>query len=184
MNPTLRLIIMALIGLLPAACGSNRDHLGEGPLTPLPGDAIDPDDSVAELAVTEFLKETKAPAFSMYQVARHDLNGDKRREALVLFNNPYGYWCDMHGCTMLVFEAHDDHFTLVNAIQPVREPLYISASKNKGWKNMIAHISGRWDETKDVALLFDGKKYPGNPSALPEYTALVPAAQTRIFHDY
>ena len=170
--------------LLLAACGSSRDIMVEGPLVPMPGDPIDPTDEIARQSVTAFLKETGAPAFSSYQIARHDLNGDRRREALVLFNNPYGYWCDMHGCTMLVFEAHDDSFTLVNAIQPVREPLHISSTENAGWSDLIVHLSGRWDETRDVALQFDGTKYPGNPTALPPYTRLAMNDAVRIFHDY
>ena len=41
----------------------------------------------------------------MYDFRRVDLNGDGKRDALVLFTNPYGYWCGDNGCSMLVMKA-------------------------------------------------------------------------------
>ena len=73
----------------------------------------------------------------------------------------------MHGCTMLVLKAGDDRFTLVNAIQPVREPLYISDSESNGWRNLVVRVSGRWDSAKDVAMRYNGQVYPENPDVLP-----------------
>jgi len=130
---------------------------------------IDPTNEDLKVAMMAFLKKTGAPVSSTYNFVRFDLNGDKRREAIAIVNSPYGYWCGTHGCTMLIMKAHDNKFTLVNSIQPVREPIYISRTKTKGWNNLIVRISGRWDETKNVLLRYDGSKYPKNPTKLVEY---------------
>jgi len=117
-----------------------------------------------------FLKKSGAPISSTYNFVRFDLNGDKRRDALIMIKSPYGYWCGKHGCVMMIMKAHDNGFTLVNSIQPVREPIYISKAKLNGWHNIIVRVSGRLNgETKDVALSFDGRSYPKDPSRLTEY---------------
>ena len=103
--------------LLLAACGHGGCCNSEASLTPM--ETTDPDDTVMRGAVTAFLQDTGAPVSSMYEFKRIDLDRDGRRDALVLFKNPYGYWCDTHGCTMLVMRAGNDKFELVNAIQPV-----------------------------------------------------------------
>lgn len=163
-----------------SACGSTPEPHVEG-LTPLHFTPVDPDDTVLRSAVHKFLKKSEAPVSSNYRFARHDLNGDGRRDALVLFETPYGYWCGMHGCAMLVMKAHNDKFTLINAIQPVREPVYISEMKSNSWKNLVVRISGRWDKAKDVAMLFDGQKYPTNPSNLPPFPKNGNNGYTRVF---
>ena len=58
---------------------------------------------------------------------------------------------------MLVMKAHNNGFTLVNSIQPVREPIYISRTKNNGWNNIIVRVSGRWEKAKDVAFRFQSQ---------------------------
>lgn len=174
------ILVILTSTLLLTACGTCCRE--EASLTPPPVESADPDDSVMREAVTAFLAETDAPVSSMYEYRRVDLDGDKRRDALVLFKNPYGFWCDLHGCTMLVLKAGDDKFTLVNAIQPVRAPLYISEAGTNGWKSLIVRVTGRWDESKDVAMMFDGNQYPDNPAALPAYMRFASAGETAVFY--
>ena len=182
----LRPLLLALaVCLMPflSGCASSDESALKSALTPLPAVPIDPSDKILKRDLQAFLEQTGAPTASSYDLARFDLNADGRREALVLFKTPYGYWCDMHGCTMLVFKAYDDHFTLVNAIQPLREPLYIDDLETKGWKNMAVRVSGRWDDAKDVVLQFDGRTYPSNPADLPPYPRNMRTASVRLFHD-
>ncbi|MCD8562806.1 MAG: hypothetical protein LRY54_01815 [Alphaproteobacteria bacterium] len=120
-------------------------------------------------AIQSFLKDTKAPLYSEYEFTRTDLDSDGRREALVLFKTPYGFWCDGNGCTMLVMKANNDSFSLVGSVQPIRTPLEISDLKQNGWRTMIARVSGRNAPPKDVALTFDGSTYPQDPSTLPPF---------------
>lgn len=152
-------------------------------LTPLPSRA-DPADSVLTAAIGAFLKDSGAPVASRYDFRRYDLDGDGMRDALALFKSPYGYWCGLHGCTLLVMRAVSaDTFEIASTIQPVREPLYVGSGETNGWKDIIVHVSGRWSETKDVALHFDGKTYPGNPSDLPAYKGAQEEKLARLFYD-
>ncbi|GJL85296.1 MAG: hypothetical protein DHS20C02_10710 [Micavibrio sp.] len=128
-----------------------------------------PGNEVLVRAIKDYLAATNNPVSSQYNFSRQDLNGDGLEDALVLFKNPYGHWCSQHGCTMLVMKAHRGHFTVVNAIQPVRTPLYVSMIKTNGWKDLIILVSGRQESTKNVAMRFDGRKYPADPSSLPAY---------------
>jgi hypothetical protein len=157
---------LACVLLLLASCAS-EPKMARAPLIPVPSGPIDPPDAVLRAGVADFLSQSQAPAASGYEFSRVDLDADGRRDALVLFNAPYGYWCDRNGCTMLVLKAGDDRFTLVNAIQPIRAPLYISDSQSNGWKDLIVRVSGRWDPAKDVEMAFNGHEYPSNPDELP-----------------
>ena len=162
------LIALLMLALLPLGlygCGTSSDTQ---PLTPLPHTKVDdPTDEALKEALHKFLSTSEAPVASTYKYVRFDLNGDHRRDALVLFKTPYGYWCGINGCTMLVLKAHDKHFTLVNAIQPVREPVYIGMMKTKGWNDILVRVSGRAAKAKDVTIKFDGNTYHSDPSKLP-----------------
>ena len=176
----MRFLLALPLILALCACSGNSEH-ASGPLIPIPSGPIDPDDAVLRAAVTDFLGSSGAPVASDYEFSRFDLDADGRRDALVLFKNPYGYWCDMHGCTMLVLKAGDDRFTLVNAIQPVREPLYISPDASNGWRNLVVRVSGRWDSAKDVAMRYNGQVYPENPDVLPPTPAGQRGELVRVF---
>lgn len=154
---------MISLALMLGACASSSGPDEEAPLVPMHY-VVDPTDQELDGSVRGTLAEMKAPLYSGYEFRRIDLNKDGRRDALVLFKTPYGYWCGTHGCTMLVMEAHNDHFTLVNSIQPVRAPVYSTDSETNGWKDIIIRVSGRWDDAKDVAAKFDGKAYPIDPA--------------------
>lgn len=171
------MLCVPFLGACAGVFGDGRESVDLSGLPP-----VDPSDKILKASVEGFLKETGAPVASGYDFNRIDLDSDGRRDALVLFKTPYGYWCDMHGCTMLVMKAGNDEFDLVNAIQPVREPLYISNMQSNGWKHLVARVSGRWDDgAKDVAMAYDGRQYPNNPAALPAYPKGPEAAYTRVF---
>lgn len=172
-------VILSILSL--TACSSTSD-VATLPLVPMLAEPVDPDDSVMRESVTAFLQETGAPIASMYEFRRVDLDKDGRRDALVLFKNPYGYWCDTHGCTMLVLKADNEKFELVNAIQPVRAPLYVSENKTNGWNDIIINVTGRWSESKHVAMMYNGKNYPDNPDTLPAYIRVASAGSQRLFY--
>lgn len=154
---------------------------GESLLLPAPKPVLDPSDIKAHQAVRNFLGTSEAPLASSYDIARIDLNDDGRREALVLFKTPYGYWCGKDGCTLLIFEASNTDFTLRSSIQPIREPLYISDDTQNGWHTLVVRISGRNEEAKNVALAFDGESYPNTPTHLPPYLRFVVQQAQRLF---
>ncbi len=175
-------LILLLPLLLLAACSGTSERNGKEPLLPLESRVVDPTDAELKESVKIFLTETKAPAASRYKVVRHDLNNDGRRDALVLFEAPYGYWCGSHGCTMLVMKAKNEDFSLVNSIQPVREPVYISPEASNGWKDIMVRVSGRWSGAKNVAMKYDGREYPMNPDEQPPLERLATNTFTRVFN--
>ncbi len=174
----MRFFYVCIIAGMLAGCGLFH----EGGRVPLSEALIDPEDRVLKQSVAEILKKTGAPVSSSYSFYRLDLEGDGRRDALVLFELPYGHWCDINGCTVLVMKAHNTGFTVVNAIHPVREPLYISAHKTQGWSDIIVRVSGRWDRAKNVVLSFDGDRYPENPEVLPPCGEEFRGSAVRIFY--
>lgn len=167
--------------ILLSSCSTHYDDSADLLYSPLP--VVDPQDKALEEAVASFLGGTEAPVASTYEFTRIDLDSDGRRDGLVMLKTPYGYWCGIHGCAMLVFKAQDQSFEFVNAIQPIRAPLYISNTETNGWKNLVARVSGRWDKAKDVLLQYDGQQYADNPSHLPEYLRLASNEEYRVFAD-
>ena len=150
-------------------CSSTQKDTSSSLTPSYTGKVTDPDSALLKVAMADFFKGSSAPVASTYNFVRFDLDGDKRRDALVMIKTPYGYWCGQHGCVMLVMKAHNNGFTLVNSVQPVREPIYISRAKTNGWNNIIVRVSGRWNKAKDVALRFGGRQYPKDPGRVKEY---------------
>ena len=181
-RPFFTALIFGLCLALGACSTPQKQHEYSQLLVPLP-QVKDPSDAYLRAAVKETLKKTGGPVSSSYDFKRHDLNGDGRRDALVFLKTPYGYWCNIYGCTMLVFEAHNDHFTFVNHVQPVREPIFISQDKSNGWQDLILRVSGRWDEAKDVILSFNGHAYPQNPESQPARFRVASKDDIRLFYE-
>jgi len=121
------------------------------------------------------LKETT------YQIAEIDLNGDKKKDALVLFQD--SYWCGTGGCSLLVFTNKNNNFKLVSAISLVRDPVIVSETKTKNWRDIIVHVSGGGGESKNVALKFNGSSYPTNPSLLKPLATNAKIQGKTVFSD-
>ena len=160
--------------LVLSACSSSTKRVDDGPLTPMPEGftAIDPDDHILDRAVKNYLAQANGPASTRYEFTRVDLDGDSRRDALVMMVGPHHYWCAMDGCSLVVFKAGDDDFAVVSEIYPVRGPLYVSNKMDRqGWKDLIIRVSGQpYAKAKDVAMKFDGQTYPRNPLYEPAIT--------------
>jgi putative lipoprotein len=115
-----------------------------------------------------------------HQTAFIDLNGDGQEDALVLLQSPI-WWCGTGGCTMMVFKGTTSGFQFVSLSSLIRGPVLVSTSKTLGWRDLVVVVSGGGAPAKRVALKFDSKKYPLNPSmqkALPECT---PEGGTKVF---
>jgi hypothetical protein len=174
--------LIVCVGGFTGCSGSRETAELELLMLPMEYGPVDPSDAQARGAIRAFLEQTAAPVASTYDITRFDLNGDGRREALVLFKTPYGFWCNINGCTMLILEAHDTEFSLVNDVQPIRTPLYVGNTQTNGWKDLIIHVSGRWDPTKDVALKYNGRQYPRNPDSLPAYLRYAASNSPPLFY--
>lgn len=178
------LCLCAALFLL-GGCASGPDRTAtDGPLTPMPDgySPQDPEDHVLDAAIKDYLAATKGPLFSRYDFTRVDLDNDGRREGLVMMKGPHHYWCDANGCSLVVFKAADDHFTVTSEIFPVRGPLYIGETTSQGWRDLIIRVSGQsYAKAKNVALQFDGEKYPRNPFFEPEMHVSLADHGPRLF---
>lgn len=152
------------------ACGKSRPELAQTALLPMPASTapVDPDNDQLMHAITAYVAQNGAPANSQFEYTRIDLNNDTRREGLVMMKSPHQFWCGIYGCRMLVFQAHDEGFSFLNEIAPVRGPITVTEERTNGWRNMNLIVDGRtgWDR-KQVALQFNGLAYPAQPAFLP-----------------
>jgi hypothetical protein len=175
---TTRLLPALACALLLSACATDgaapgKSGSGPAPLTPMPGEfgesrVTDPDNGRFMQVAEEYIAKAHGPANSQYQFTRVDLDGDGRRDGLILLQTPHESWCNYNGCRMAVFKATDDDFRLVSQIGPVRGPLLVADQKTNGWRDIMVRVSGRSNiTTKDVALRFDGSRYPASPDYLP-----------------
>ncbi len=155
------LAVLALPSL--AACGSTG---GEELVTSAPDmfpEMVDPSDARLHAAIQNFLGEAKGPKNSQYEYVRADLNGDGLREGLVMFNLPHSYWCGWSGCTMAVFQAGDNSFTLLSQTSKIRGPIVLGQTHTNGWEDIGVRISGTDYADRNVLLKFDGMQYPTTP---------------------
>ncbi len=173
------ILVALLLTFSLSACGTADDDSAQlstlspaagGPLLPLPETIAvhDPDDGIFMDSISTWLNQIGAPANSQYEFTRVDLDSDGRREGLILLQSPHQKWCMEYGCTMYIFRAHDDGFSYLSEVSPVRGPLVVSELQTNGWRDIIAYVSGResW-RAKNVALKFDGRAYPQQPETLP-----------------
>jgi hypothetical protein len=133
-------------------------------------------------AISSYTKQQGAPpeASDRFYADSIDLNGDGTQDAVVILST--SYWCGTGGCTMLILEGQKDKtFRLVSESSLVRPPVTVSDSKTNGWRDLILTVSGGGMPAKTVALKFDGKKYPLNPSDQPALPANAPIKGTVLF---
>ncbi len=152
------------------------------PLLPFPyEDAPDIPDTVLYESIQKLVEQANGPANSRFDYTRIDLDGDGRRDALVYLRMPYSHWCGQHGCTLLVLKAGMESFEYVSYVQPIRPPLIVSENRSNGWKDIMVRVDGRWSETKDVALKFDGRVYPSDPAEQPPVLEIASIDGIRVF---
>lgn len=160
-----KIFLLTPILIALAGCGRNAPSPS---LTPMPQHYADLSDEKLVKAVTDYVQAKSAPANSLYDFIRLDLNNDGQREGIILFKLPHSYWCGWDGCEMVIFKADKTRFTLLNAVNNVRGPIYVDTQTTKGWRDIIIRTSGTELRDKNVVLRFDGGTYPTRPIIAPK----------------
>ena len=117
------------------------------------------DDGSVKDAMRDYLAYKKAPLFSQYDFTRQDLNHDGMSDAIVYIKTPYGQWCDIHGCTLLILKALPQGFSILGHIPSVRPPFYVSTRQTAGWQDIGVYLSGKNEQAYTAILSFDGSAY-------------------------
>lgn len=102
----------------------------------------------------QFLSENDRK-FQMYKI---DLNGDGKDEYFVRLMG--SYFCGSGGCTFLLLDRYSEIITKFTVMRP---PIYVSVEKENGWRKLMVESEGKYKE-----LVFDGKRYPSNPSVVSD----------------
>lgn len=144
----------------------------------MPKQVISLPNSALEAPLAAFIKTQNAPAQSTWDVARTDLDGDKRLDAIILFKSPHSYWCGWDGCGMLILRANDITFTPVTTINNVRGPIYVSRQRTNNWRDIIIRISGANFPDKNIVMKFNGTTYPNSPLLAPDLEVPLSALET------
>lgn len=108
--------------------------------------------------------------FQFYEI---DLNNDGKKE--IFMNFPTRYFCGSGGCTVLLL---DSDLNIISKFTVTQTPLYAVDEMENGYKKLYVESGGEWKE-----LLFDGKKYPSNPTLLKKSTTEPAESAEVIFAD-
>ncbi len=154
--------LMLFLGFL-SSCNAHTHstQTKSSPLLPLAqhDKTVRLDDGHVKEAMRDYLAYKNAPPYSQYDFMKKDLNNDGLHDAIVYFKTPYGQWCDMHGCTLLILRGYPDGFSVLGEIESVRPPFHISKSKTAGWQDIGVYVSGKQESAHMALLSFDGKQY-------------------------
>lgn len=100
-----------------------------------------------------------------YYYNRVDLNADGNFEAIVhLVGQSI---CGTGGCQTLILQPARSGYRVVATIGLTRTPIIVSQQRTLGWSDLVVYVSGGGiTRGYYVALRFDGRTYPDNPTVL------------------
>lgn len=170
-------IALGLMSCAPATNQARESSQTSTPATVAPSAAASP--SVSPESVDAATEQALIAALGTYlgdngvvldakqrfMTAYVDLNQDAANDALVLMNSPD--FCGSGGCTLLVFQGQQQAFKFVSRSTLINNPIVVSDQRTNGWRDLIVDVRGGGAQPTKVALTFDGKAYPLNPSTQP-----------------
>lgn len=111
-------------------------------------------------------KALQSPTDVRFGAAVTDLNGDGRDEVIVHVTSPD--YCGSGGCVTLVLEPAGDGYRTVMRASVTRPPIRILETQHHGWKDIGVTVSGGGaGPPYEAAMVFDGRRYPSNPTTPP-----------------
>ncbi len=113
----------------------------------------------------QFAAQAEYDPDARYSMARADLNGDGRDEALVLMRARS--WCGTGGCTMLVLTPERSGWRTVTRMSVTYAPVRLLQTRSRGWRDLAVRVAGGGVPAREVTMRFNGSSYPTNPTAVP-----------------
>lgn len=104
-----------------------------------------------------------------YYYNKVDLNGDGIDEIFVYLVGPS--MCGTGGCSGAVFKQGGQEYSLLSKFSLVNNPVIISNSKTKGYRDIVMNVYGGGIESFFALLKYNGITYPSNPSIQPKLKA-------------
>jgi hypothetical protein len=103
-----------------------------------------------------------------FAVAFVDLNGDGVDEAIVYGPEASSAgWCGTGGCGIGVYVRHGSRYRLLSSTSIGWPPVGVLRTKHYGWRDItLLGSGGGISEHRDV-LMYNGSRYPFNPSTPP-----------------
>lgn len=115
-------------------------------------------------AVDGFVHQTLHVA--SYKRADADLNNDGRKEIFVYVTEK-GH-CGSGGCTLVVLTPRGRSYEVVMRATIVQLPISLLPTSTRGWRDVGVTVAGGGITRAYMAqLLFDGRRYPSNPTVPP-----------------
>ena len=129
--------------------------------------AVTPQTSADEASVKTFLQShAQNDKEARYIVAFRDLNGDGTREAIAyLISND---WCGSGGCSLFILTKAGRSWRVVTRTTVTQLPVRVLSATSHGWHSISVWVQGGGIQPGyEAELPFNGRRYPGNPSASP-----------------
>ncbi|MEZ8633330.1 COG3650 family protein [Vibrio lentus] len=120
-------------------------------------------DQKVDQAIREYFKINNTdPDNTQYRWLTYDLNGDGKEELFAQLD-----WCGSGGCTLLIFENHQDNWRFNSRVTLVKGDIRLGKSQSHGWQDLIFNVSGGGATPAKHTLSYTGVSYPMNPSIAP-----------------
>lgn len=120
-------------------------------------------DQKVDQAIREYFKINNTdPDNTQYRWLTYDLNGDGKEELFAQLD-----WCGSGGCTLLIFENHQDNWRFNSRVTLVKGDIRLGKSQSHGWQDLIFNVSGGGATPAKHTLSYTGVSYPLNPSVSP-----------------
>jgi len=121
---------------------------------------------VVDYLVATYGSDNLPPASDKdYRVIEVDLNGDGEREIVAYVETRD--FCGSGGCKLLVLQRRPTGPKAIMDTTIIRAPIRMLSSSSHGWRDIGVWVGGGGLKPHEVALKFDGTRYPRNSSMSP-----------------
>lgn len=101
-----------------------------------------------------------------YEAAFVDLDGDGKQDIVAYASGPE--YCGSGGCSMGILRATGKGYDTIGRTTVTQLPIRLLSSRSHGLHDLGVAVSGGGASGHAVRLRFDGRRYPSNPTTLPD----------------